>query len=394
MNSRIEKNNDIEVLRALAVLMVIIAHAQNNLINWTSPGIDLFYRYFSGGVGVDLFFVISGFVIARGFVFRLSEADGADQRTATVLAFWVRRFYRIIPLAWLWLAIILMATLFLNESGVFGSFSSNWGGAIAAVLQVANIRFQDCFMHYECGASFVYWSLSLEEQFYIALPIMVLLFKRYFPHVLVMLLAYQLFFSSGYNFAFRFEGLLFGVLLALFSKGAVYKQAEPSFMAERRYSSYFVLGFLIVLLFSVHANSLKVVPSVMQFKLAAVLSLILVWIASYKRTYFLPNSNLSVVFLWVGSRSYALYLVHIPVFFLVRELWFRQHGDSIPIGTDVYGYVSLAVASLVIFSELSYRLVETPMRIRGIGVSTSILKKSEPSEPSESQVDGELYSTR
>jgi len=58
----------------------------------------MFYNYFGGG-GVDLFFVISGFVIAKSFLLKLQEADTSAQRTSMVLAFWVRRIYRIFPLA-------------------------------------------------------------------------------------------------------------------------------------------------------------------------------------------------------------------------------------------------------------------------------------------------------
>jgi len=368
-----EKNNDIEVLRALAVLMVIVHHAKN-LINWPVPALDVFYRYFSGGVGVDLFFVISGFVIARSFVFRLAAAKSTEQQVSVVLSFWVRRFFRIIPLAWLWLGVILLATIIFNESGVFRNFSSNWGGAVAAILQVANIRFQDCFMNYDCGATFVYWSLSLEEQFYIVLPLLALIFRGYLAQFLIVVVAYQFIFSSGDAFAFRFEGLIFGVLLAIFARKPLYHQIEPVFLTAKSFSIG-LLVFLVVLLFSVHAAALHVVPVAMQFKLVAVVSLVIVWLASYDRNYFMINNKLSLFPLWVGSRSYALYLVHIPTFFFVRECWFRLYGTSQPAGEALAGYLALAVFLLVLFAELSYRLVEVPMRNRGVKISLSLLSK-------------------
>src|SRR5690606_16205729 len=65
---------DIEVLRALAVIGVVVHHARDNLFTWTSPGLERLAVYFGGWVGVDLFFVISGFVIARSLLPQLQSA--------------------------------------------------------------------------------------------------------------------------------------------------------------------------------------------------------------------------------------------------------------------------------------------------------------------------------
>lgn len=74
--------------------------------------------------------------------------------------FWIRRAFRLLPSAWLWLALILACCLLLNRSGAFGSLSANLAASLAGFLQVANFRFADSFYRYEYGASFVYWSLS------------------------------------------------------------------------------------------------------------------------------------------------------------------------------------------------------------------------------------------
>ena len=68
---------DIEVLRGIAVLFVVIHHANQNLLSWPNPGLAQFYAYFGGAIGVDLFFAISGFVIARDLLPKLA---GRSQR--------------------------------------------------------------------------------------------------------------------------------------------------------------------------------------------------------------------------------------------------------------------------------------------------------------------------
>ena len=87
---------DIEALRAIAVLGVIFQHI-NMLFPKKSLGPD-WPSYFSGGwVGVDLFFAISGFVIARSFVpGALATSHSADYR-ARSFAFWIKRLYRLTP---------------------------------------------------------------------------------------------------------------------------------------------------------------------------------------------------------------------------------------------------------------------------------------------------------
>ena len=122
MKKRID---DIEVLRAFAVILVIVEHMHFNLFAWNTPALESFYRYFGGWTGVDLFFAISGFVIARDLVPRLRGAGDRQAYVGVTLVFWVRRCWRLLPSAWTWLAIILLASVFFNRSGAWGSVTNN-----------------------------------------------------------------------------------------------------------------------------------------------------------------------------------------------------------------------------------------------------------------------------
>ena len=377
------KNTDIEVLRALAVVVVILHHAHGALIFWSAPApLQTFFTYFRGSVGVDLFFVISGFVIARGLLNNLRVAQDSGQVGGVLKAFWVRRIFRIFPLAWFWLAFILFATLVLNETGVFHSFRANWEGTVAAVLQVANFRFEACFANFDCGANFVYWSLSLEEQFYIALPLLAILLRQYLTAFLLVCLAYK-FWSVplAYHFGFRVEGLLLGVLLAIWSDKPSYGIFEPRGLLHSPWPGFVTFLGLSILLVSIKSPELHTVPLVMQDKVVALVAALMVWLASYDKNYLMPFSWFKACFLWAGSRSYALYLVHIPAFYLTRELWFRFTGSEVPQSADLVFYFATAFFFLVFFSEASFRLIETPMRNKGIGISSRILKNSAPVLP-------------
>src|SRR5262249_6765248 len=114
--------------------------------------------------GVDLFFAISGFVIASSLLRQPRHRSFSE----FALPFYVRRIFRIWPAALLWLLVPLLASRYFNTSGAFGHTRTLIGESIAASLQVANVYFGLC----QCGKEYVYWSLSLEEQFYILFPLL------------------------------------------------------------------------------------------------------------------------------------------------------------------------------------------------------------------------------
>jgi peptidoglycan/LPS O-acetylase OafA/YrhL len=360
MNSRIA---DIEILRGFAVLFVVIFHAQGNLFTWSTDGMSLFYTYFWGWFGVDLFFVISGFVIARGLVPRLLSSKTQEIAVRSVLAFWVRRAWRLWPAAWLWLGLILLASVFFNSSGAFGGFRSNFEATVVGVLQVANIRFAETFMQQPYGASFHYWSLSLEEQFYLLLPLMVLFFRRFLPFCLITIILLQ-FFSERTTLlmVFRTDALSFGVLLALWTKHSSYELFKPVFLRNWRTGTVLMMA-CFVFMGALGSEKLHLVS--IKVGMLALLSALLVWIASYDADFLLRQGVLKRVMVWLGSRSYAIYLIHVPAFFLVREFFFRFDSGR-ALGDDFFWPFALSAFFLIlILSELNYRFVELPLRNRG-----------------------------
>lgn len=365
MHKRID---DIEILRGFAVLFVVLHHAPGNLLTWPTPGLDRLGVYFSGGFGVDLFFAISGFVIARDLVPRLQESSSPDMAFRITVAFWIRRAWRLLPSAWLWLALTLLAVVLFNQSGVFGTFRTNLEATLAGVLQVANWRFAETFKNgVPYGASFVYWSLSLEEQFYLVLPLLVLVSRRFLPHVLIALVIIQLLSTrTMMTVAFRTDAIALGVLLALWSQHGTHAIARPVFLTHRLGLSTLVMLGLLFCMGVVGSTVLHVVPY--RFSLYAVLSVLLVWMASYNMDLFMAGP-LKRLLLWVGARSYAIYLIHIPAFFLARELWFRLRPGVAPDDEFFFPLVLTAAALMVLLCELNYRFIETPLRQRGARIA-------------------------
>lgn len=376
MNKRID---DIELLRGFAVLFVVIHHASDNLLTWTSPALTRFYAYFGGWFGVDLFFAISGFVIARDLVPRLQSSTDNRAALQITLAFWLRRAWRLLPSAWLWLGVILLATVAFNQSGVFGTFRANFEATIAAITQTANVRFAESFMQREYGASFAYWSLSLEEQFYLFFPLLVLLGRQHLPYVLIGLVLLQIFSTRSLMLmTFRTDALALGVLLALWTRHESYQLFKPLFLAHWRLGTM-LMGGVFVCMAALGSDQLHIVS--IRIGIIALLSVLLVWVASYDSNYLWADGPLKRLLVWTGSRSYAIYLIHIPAFFFTREIWHRLHPEQVGFGeTFFYPFILTAGVLIVILSELNYRLVECPLRIRGGQVAKRMLERQSVSQ--------------
>ena len=355
---------DIEVLRAIAVLGVLFHHLQGSLFTDPVPLLEKIHGWAQPWWGVDLFFAISGFVIARSLIPTLQGCTNRREYWQQTRNFWLRRAFRLLPSAWLWLALMLLACVFLNRSGAFGTLSANLQATLAGVLQYANFRFADSFFHYEYGSSFVYWSLALEEQFYLLFPLLILLFRQRLVWALLALVAVQILtVRTPLLMVVRTDALALGVLLAMWSAQPGYQRWEPTFLRRpwAAIATFIAIGSLLSFMAT---DRFTFAPY--RIGSIAVLGALLVWIASYNRDYLMPAGAVQRVLAWVGSGSYGMYLIHIPAYQLVRELIFRLQNAGLPspAGHPIVTLL-LAFGLIVLLSELNYRLIEMPMRNRG-----------------------------
>lgn len=361
-----KKIADIEVLRGISILYVLVEHSPN-LVPWEGTMIAPLQRMFNGGVGVDLFFTISGFVIARGLVPQLADATGFAHSLRVSTVFWLRRAWRLLPAAWLWLALPVLASWLFNRSGVFGTVAANVQAATAGLFYYANAHLMAAWGVPELhSATFPYWSLSLEEQFYVALPLALILLRRRFALVSVAVVAYALASPNHGVFPqpFRPEGLLLGVLIAIWSGKRSFAAAQARFERVEAVLRPVILAGFLLLPFSVHlvGKPYGHVP-------VALVCALLVFIAAADRDWFLPRPGSSHLMLWLGARSYGLYLVHVPAFFATREAWFRLDPSGALASDHPWPVLLCGVALMLLSAELSFRWVEAPLRRYGRGVA-------------------------
>ncbi len=355
--------------------MVLMTHIFN-LLPWHEAPYITLRQYMNGGwAGVDLFFVISGFVITRNLLSNIKPNDCHKDFIAFARVFWIKRVVRLLPSAWLWLVIIILLTLFFNASYVFNSAENTIAFAKSAVLFIANYHFYEVGMQQiHPGAVMVYWSLSLEEQFYFLLPFLLFFSRKHLVTILIAIILFQLFQDReiGIMRFFRSDALCLGVLLAIWQKQKSYYALEPIFLKQatlRKYTGPLVLLSIIFLIMLIPVEQFNISY---QLSLIAILGSILVWVGSYNQNYFLSDGYIKKAMLWIGSRSYAIYLIHMPAFLLTREIWHRLTPPSVKLTSDFSViFLITAFVLLVTFAEINYRYIEQPLRRMGYRLAHS-----------------------
>ncbi|ARE42542.1 O-antigen acetylase (plasmid) [Rhodovulum sp. P5] len=332
----------------MAVVSVVVHHAFASL----SPG---------GYVGVDIFFVISGFLI--GGIIR----DEMQEGRFSLLGFYERRVRRILPALFAVLLFCLgtACLLFLPED-----LNALGGSLVAALLFVSNFFFLleiDYFAAPLDSYPLLHlWSLAVEEQFYIVLPAVFLLLWRFGRRTvfltvaafsalsfLASVAAVELYPSGAfYMLPTRFWELGAGVLLAM---------AAPDILARRRagpgpaLASWAGAGLIAV---SVAAFSERTAFPGATAVLPVLGAVLLIWAGPAA-----PVNRLLATrpFVAVGLISYSLYLWHWPL------LSFQQYATLGPVPPL---QVAGAVALSAVMATLSYYLIETPVRRRRLGLRT------------------------
>lgn len=345
-------------LRAIAVLLVVIYH--------------LFPAWMlrSGFIGVDVFFVISGFLITS-LLLRERERSGR----IALGAFWIRRARRLLP------ALIVVVTMCASAAWLIGgdvlvglgtqvagaaTFSYNWL-SIAAGTSYFTATQPEVFRNL--------WSLAVEEQFYLLwpllLPLFLLLPGRWLRTAAalalgagsaawaVALLATTEPTRTYYGTDTHAFGLLLGVALAFALQGATTRAAPPR--AIRVLGP--VLGTAAVAGLVALATMTPTTDAV-TFPGALVAASLLtgVIIAVSVRPGSLFGRALDIAPLrWIGERSYGIYLWHWPLVVLVTAAGTGSTADA---GVPVAAGAAAGVLTLAL-SELSYRFVEQPVRVHG-----------------------------
>jgi peptidoglycan/LPS O-acetylase OafA/YrhL len=343
----------IDALRALAVLAVFLYHAR---VGWL-PG---------GFLGVDLFFVISGYLITSLLLREFRSAEHVK-----LGRFWLRRARRLLPAVGVLIAVtMVLAALF--RSSQLGELR---GDAVASLFYFANWHFVfghiSYFEQFQSPSLFTHlWSLSVEEQFYLFWPLIFAAGMKLFGRARLLLgvlagalgsvvLAWLLFDPGGdasrvyYGTDTHAVGLLAGVALALVWSPIELRRhpSGPLVGPILDLLGVLALGYVVLNFLHVHDYDLALWHGGYLW-LAIATALLIAALAH-------PAARLGGLLgrpaaLWLGLRSYSFYLWHWPVLALTRP------GIDVSLPRGVL--IPLQLGLVLVLSHLSYRYVELPFR--------------------------------
>jgi len=378
------KNSDIEILRAFAILYTIILHFRVLL---DADSILLIpHNYLDLSVGVDLFLVISGFVITGSII--ESTADRAATRRSLMFSFWIKRIFRLLPAAWTWVVVACAAQFFVlavtdipyRPRDIVISVAAAVGNLMNLYTPfcIANGGGQACIVGNYVGH---YWSLSLEEQFYLVFPFLFFfLSRRVLVGLLVVAILAQFFWQRPfftYAWYFKTDALCWGIALALLARTDFYRRHLPLLFNHRSLAA--ATGLILLACLPLLAAQVQGIGGYMKpygVGLVALFCAAIVWLASYDRNILSIGPRYRRVMLYLGSRSYSLYLSHLVVFLGSRAL-FGQFGQELATATGAVGFsatrLAVALGLTLLGAELTYRFVESVLRARGRVIAARVV---------------------
>lgn len=363
------KKYSIQLLRAISVLLVIGYHFK--------------FPLKSGFIGVDIFFVISGYVITESLLRKRSSDFLFDLKS-----FYLRRLHRLYPVYFIVITItVIFVALFYSPN--MGSQQNSIKVAISAIFFISNyvipLQESDYFGALLSDNPFIHtWSLSVEWQFYFIYPLIFLfLVHRSYPPksekilkaILIIILAISFFIAINDSFWYSAFNSTFPIYFATQSRawefllGCIVSLTIPQkklFFAKYYFRLQLVIVFTLILLslnFEIEQSKYFASLSV-----PVLLTGLFLYLAKFENHY--PRSNnlyITKIIKFmetIGDMSYSLYLWHWPVFTIIRYLF--DYSDLLTI------IVSLFITFTM--SWLTYRVVESKSYFQRIDQKVSLLK--------------------
>lgn len=314
------RNQNIDLLRGIAILLVLILHF-HLAYHFDQNFLAIIAR--NGNYGVTMFFVISGFLITTAALERYGKLKNAD-----LLGFYIMRFARIMPC--LLLLLLMVLTFTFAKIPIFADKAnapSLWMTVLSVLTFWHNVLMAK-FGYFNYGLN-ICWSLSVEEVFYFTFPILCLLFKRTRSLIflwLILIIAAPIYRSfhaddkiiAMYGYFSCFDGIAIGCCVAILLNSAKFKKWHAKIAPQFNTAIQYLTILLLVVVYF-YADVEK--NMTYGFTLMAIGTAILIITSSAKKhTSNYHRNQLKQAIGWFGKNSYELYLFHIPVLGLMRTI--------------------------------------------------------------------------
>ncbi len=357
---KINYRPEIDGLRAISIISVVIYHAQLKFND---------YIIFSGGfLGVDIFFVISGYLICS-IIFK----ELLEKKDFSFKNFFIRRARRILPALIFLIFVSSLFSYFILQPSALSNFSKS---SISSIFFSSNIFFWQNDSMYMAESQLLSpllhtWSLSVEEQFYLFFPIVIfLIFKidKKFLFPLILLLMFLSMFSTWYgsknHIIFNFYSITsriwelgVGSLIAYFE----YFKNKKIYFSKNINEILCFLSLIVIVYFFIFPILPNKHPTI--YTIIPIVSVGIIILLADKTNFFksILSNNF---FVFTGLTSYSLYLWHYPVFSFSRHIF---------INTDFENNIILKLFLIfisIILSLISYFFIEKYFRFKNKSLKT------------------------
>jgi peptidoglycan/LPS O-acetylase OafA/YrhL len=339
----------LDTLRALAIILVLVCHLISRIGSQNSTA------YYFGTLGVEIFFVLSGFLIGGIIIKSFNEED--KFKIKKVKNFWVRRWFRTLPNYYLVLIVSIIIYSVYYHSFILKDLSN-----LRYFIFIQNLTNPP-------GSFFsVSWSLAVEEWFYLLFPLILLVTSKFVKDkyktlisavsifilsiiilkIVIALSFTNLGFSSfQYMMPLRLDSIGFGILIAI-----IYSYRKE--LWDKHKIKLFVIGSILFISTSLYyylvvlAENEGIIARIFFFDILSLsIAMLFPFLYSLKR---FKNKFISRLIVHISLTSYSIYLVHLIIILIVIKLPLSAISKLI-----------ISVGAIFIITTIQYRFFEKPM---------------------------------
>ena len=356
---KITQRDDIQFYRGVAVLAVLLYHFDPNIFT-------------NGYLGVDIFFLISGFVISNLVFSKL------DNGQFTFKEFYFQRFRRIFPsLISFILVVQILIYFFLDHEFIIQTTKGN----IYSIFFLSNVYFSQILDYFNAEASknFIInlWSLSVEEQFYIVFPIVAIAISKFSNIKRIYIFVFFLLISLTF-----YQNKIYAEINLL--KRLFFTYENFIFYSPFTRASEFLIGVIAMF---IHQSKRKRIFSIVNLNYFVIIQILFLYLIAYDTDFISKNVKTIIVifvffflllnevnfdnkkntflkfFLLTGNISYSLYLFHQPLLASIRNYnYYSEEPFYIDLQLSNIFNILIMFLIIYIFSFLNYLLIENRYR--------------------------------
>lgn len=355
MIKKSEYRNDIQSIRGIAVLAVVLFHSSE--------------KFFSNGfLGVDIFFVVSGFVVTPLLARIVMQSENHNQKIGRLKHFYKLRFFRLAPALLFTLTFSVFLIFFLGSPDYHSRFANQGIFTLFLLGNLGAYGFSGDYFSPNPNPLVHFWSLSVEEQIYLFFPLILLILfakfkysiKRFtFIYLIITSISMTSFLNPEALEPFYVEiGIRSPTQFSFYSPidrlwqftlgGIGYFISQADLL--RKKVNIMVINWCLVTLTLL--SLLSVID--LDLKIDSIFISVFTFLTLIFKSFDCLPTMLKIVFKWLGDRSYSIYLVHLPI------LWIAKYSFLIQIDGSNNSFIQIFLAFILVLllGAISYEKIE------------------------------------